>query len=399
MLALIAFSFFAHAAPTEIKFLSASAPSDVPLESILTSTPTPFSGTRNLKISMVFATKIPVARVHLESCKKDWTDGIHVFASPGFQQIFIEGGKTKFDAKLKGPLESLAIVFGHDSEICLRDLKFFDERDQVLNVQATSSVAAKADAPMLFDQHPDSVMALEEPTTIVFDEPQTFDRAFVWTGGSPLFAHTLKITGDKGWHETLPLRSTSADQEIVFRTKFSGRQMTVSAPNAGVVGEIRFALGTKVESVRTQVTQEKKFEEAGFARTLDFSWVTGDSEPDKWTFVFRRDGTFFIRGYDDDQKQAHEYSALGSYTTIRAEQNKIRLKINGARFPSGVPWDGVICPFACGGEGALEGSSLVTDSLMLEKLDEGSIIVRNRTPRAQRTLPLGDLKVRRAVDD
>jgi hypothetical protein len=47
----------------------------------------------------------------------------------------------------------------------------------------------------------------------------------------------------------------------------------------------------------------------------------------------------------------------------------------------------------------MEGASTITDSLLLEKLDEGNMIVRNRTPRAQRTLSLGDLKLRRAVDD
>jgi hypothetical protein len=75
------------------------------------------------------------------------------------------------------------------------------------------------------------------------------------------------------------------------------------------------------------------------------------------------------------------------------------MKINGVRFPSAFAWDGVSCPFACGNEGSLEGGSTLTDSLMLERVDDGSMIVRNRTPRAQRTVTIGDLKVRRAVDE
>ena len=175
--------------------------------------------------------------------------------------------------------------------------------------------------------------------------------------------------------------------------------MTIEAPKAGEVGEIRFAMGTKVESPHASFSNTKVFEDVGFTQTLDFDWVSTEVESEKWKVVFRQDGTFFIRGFSDDPKQAHEYSAVGAYTVVRADRNKIRVRINGVRIPAGLVWDGMTCPFMCGSESRAEGAKTITDSLLLEKLDEGSMILRNRTPRVQRTLSLGDLKVRRAIDD
>ncbi len=392
----------------EIKFLAASAIPSQPLETILTSTPTQFpSPLRNFKLSVVFNRPLQVSQVHLESCVKDWSDGIQIFTSPGLGRIFIEGGKKSFDAKLDSrfSIESVAIVFAHDSEICLKNLKFLDAKAQPIALSVTSLLEAKVNsekAETIFDSHPETLLAVEDPIVVTFREPQTFDRAVAWTGGSTLYAHSLKLISENGWAETIPLRQSSSDQEVIFKKPFTGKQLTIEAPDAGFIGELRFANGTKVASIRySQLNAyselKKKFEEASLNRTLDFDWVT--SEEDNWTFLFRPDGTFFIRGYNDNSKQAKRYAAVGGYTVVRQEKNKLRMKINGVRFSTGLPWDGVSCPFACGTEGDMEGALPLSDTLVLEKLDEGTLIVRNRTPRPQRTITFGDLKVHRAVDD
>lgn len=403
MLSLIATTAIAiakPAAPPEIKFLAASAPSEQAVEAVLGDQPLAFiQPTRNVKLSAVFTSPVDLAKVHIESCEKDWNDGIHVYAWPNTQHVFIEGGKSKLDAKLKPPVESVALVFGRDADLCLKSLKFADSKDRPIDLKPVETLKATVTQPLLFDQRPETVVALEEAAKVTFEEPKTFDRAIVWTGGSPLYAHTLKLKGENGWSETLPLRDSASDQEIVFRKPFSGKSLTIEAPDAGEVGELRFALKTKVEAPRASFSLAKKFEEAGFARTLDFDWVSTEGESEKWKIVFRQDGTFFIRGYSDEPKQARDYSALGSYSIVRADKNKVRVKINGVRVPTSLAWDGVSCPFLCGSQSHMEGASTIADSLLLEKLDEGNMIVRNRTPRAQRTLPLGDLKVRRAVDD
>lgn len=386
-----------------IKFLSASAVPTAPIEMVLTPTAVHFPAPlHNFKLSVVFDRKLPIKKVHLESCAKEWGDGIQLFTSPNLGRQFVEGGKTQFDLKLPSDagIEALAIVFGRDSELCLKNLKFFDAKDQPIFVQATESIQAKTQqATALFDQHPDTTTSLEDPVTVTFDEKQTFDRAFVWTGGGNFYAHALKLKGG-AWSETLPLRNSSADQEIIFKKPFKGSTLTMQAPDAGEIGEIRFGKGTKVESLQISSSFEalkKKFIDAVFDRTLDMEWSTSDE--DKWLFDFRADGTFFVRGFTDDSKQARDYSALGSFTVVRAEKNKIRMKINGVRFPTSIAWDGVSCPYQCGSEGSLEGAQPVSDTLVLEKIDEGSMMVRNRTPRQERTLTFGDLKLHRSVDD
>ena len=392
----------------EIKFLAASAVPLQPLENIFASTAVQFpSPLRNFKLSIVFDRPLMIGKVHLESCEKDWADSIQIFSSPGLGRVFVEGGKKKFDAKIDShsAVESIAIVFTHDTELCLKNLKFLDDKDQEISLTVTSLLKAKVSsekAVAIFDAHPETLLAVDDPIVVTFDESQTFDRILAWTGGSPLYTHSLKLKGDKGWSETLPLRNSAADQEVVFKKPFHGKQMTIQISDAGTLGELRFANGTKVESIQfsqsnAQAALRKNFEMAALDRTLNFNWVT--TEDDKWTFLFRPDGTFFIRGYNDDSKQAHDYSAVGGYTIVRQEKNKLRMKINGVRFSTSLLWDGVSCPFACGSEGLNEGAVSLSDTVVLEKLDEGSLIIRNRTPRAQRTLTFGDLKVHRAVDD
>ncbi len=384
----------------ELKFLAASAVSSNALETILTDQAVKFmSPTHNLKLSAIFASPLNVSSVHLESCEKDWADGIHVFASPGRQHVFVEGGKKKFDANLKSPVESVSVVFGKDSDLCLKNLKFFDSKNQAIVLKVFETSRAEISDEVLFDQHPETIKALEEPVNITFAEPKTFDRLIVWTGGSPFYAHSLQLKGEKGWSETLSLRDSASDQEVVFRKPFTGTKLIIEAPDAGELGEIRFAHKTKVEGPRSLVSTAKSFEDAGMPRLLDFEWVSSDGDADKWKIIFRQNGSFFVRGFSDDTRQARDYSAMGAYQIVRADQNKIRVKLNGVKIPTGFPWDGVSCPFMCGSESHGEGFSMLTDTLLIEKLDEGSVIVRNRTPFTQRTLSLSDVKVRRAVDD
>ncbi len=396
----------------EIKFLSLSAPTAEPLETLLSKGDVHITNPaqHNVKLSIIFDRSLLIRKVQIESCATaEWTDGIEVFASPGNSRAFVEGGRKTLLTPLRtmGDVEAIAIVFGRNANLCLKNLKFLGEGDEPLPFSMAKAEPVKISSPygdILFDSHPETQTALEDPVRVAFLEPQTFDRATIWTGGTAFFAHSLKLKGDNGWSETLPLRNAVSEQEVVFKKPFNGKEIVIEAPDAGEVAEIRFALRTKVQrmtasalSMTTVAAHKKKFVEAGFPTLLDSKWISSDD--DKWTFLFRSDGTFFVNGFNDDSKQAREYSALGSYTVVRQEKDKLRMKISGVRFPTGVPWDGVSCPFACGSEDAVENSTSVVDSVVLEKGNEGSIMVRNRTPRARRTMTFGDLRIRRAVDD
>ncbi len=396
--------------PPEIKFLSLSAPTKEPIETLLISGDVHLrETTHNVKLSIVFDRPVAVKKIQLDSCSPfDWSDGIEVFSSPGNNRFFIEGGRRSLVTKLNssGDVEAIAIVFGRNADLCLKGLKFFGAGDVMIPFAALSNTVVKfngAGGARLFDAHPETLTAIEDPLHLTFSETLTFDRAIVWTGGTALFAHALKLTSEKGWSETLPLRNAVSEQEIIFKKPFVGKELTIQAPDAGEISEMRFALKTKVQSFEHESSTliaddlKAKFADAGFEKVLDTKWVTSDD--DKWTFLFRSDGTFFVHGFNDDTKQAREYSALGSFTLVRQEKNKIRMRINGVRFPTGVAWDGVSCPFACGSERSVDRSTSVVDSVVLEKANEGSIMVRNRTPRPQRTITFGDLRIHRAVDD
>ncbi len=392
-----------------IKFLSLSATSVEPIENVISGDGIHVLPTaKNVKLSVVFNKPIDLKRVQIESCATEWSDGIEIFTSPGQGRSFSEGGRKLLDLKLTSTsaVESIAFVFGRSRNLCLKNLRFFGTNDVAYNLESPSTLAVKitgSHTDRLFDSHPETQVALEDPFTIKFSDAVKFDRAVVWTGGSGLFAHSLKLQGDGGWSETLPLRNSASGQEIIFKKPFSGQSMSVQAPDAGEIGELRFALATKVQSLRPDApmmeneTIRKKFAAAGFESLLDSKWSTLDE--DKWIFLFRSDGTFFIRGFNDDLKQARDYSAVGSYAFLQDDKLKIRLRINGVRFPTGLSWDGVSCPFACGSEGLFQTSTSVLDSVVIEKAGEGTIIVRNRTPRAQRTITFGDLKLRKASED
>ena len=394
-----------------IRFLSISAPTKEPIETLFASgdvhVSTPM---HNVKLSIVFDRPLGVRKVQIDSCAaNDWSDGIEIFSSPGVGYVFIEGGRKSVVAKLKptGDIESLAFGFGRNADLCLKNLKFFGDNDQPITFTLAPRSSVKlvsGDGARLFDSHPETQISLEDPVKISFAEARTFDRALISTGFTAMYAHSLRIKGDKGWTETLPLRNAVAEQEVIFRKPFTGTEMTLVAPDAGEVGELRFANKTKVESFAVDATSTsvatdlaKRFSEAGFTSVLDSKWMTG--EDDKWTFLFRSDGTFFIRGFSDDTKQAKEYSAVGAYSVVRQEKGQLRITISGVRLPTSTAWDGVSCPFACASELANESSTSVVDSLVLEQNGEGTIIIRNRTPRARRTMTFGDLKIRRAVDD
>lgn len=395
--------------PPAIKFLSLSTSSVEPIENVLGGEGIHVLPTaKNVKLSLVFNKPIDLKRVQIESCAAEWSDGIEVFTSPGQGRSFVEGGRKILDSKLNATanIESISFVFGRSQNLCLKNLRLFGTGDVALDLKSPSTLFVKtsgARVDRLFDSHPETQVAIEDSFTIKFSEVVKFDRAIVWTGGSGLFAHALKLKGEGGWGETLPLRNSSSGQEIIFKKPFSGQSMTVQAPDAGEIGELRFALATKVEAMRhdTPTTENElirqKFAAAGFETLLDSRWTTTDE--DKWTFLFRSDGTFFVRGFNDDLKQARDYSAVGSFALLQDDRAKLRLRINGVRFPTGLSWDGVSCPFACGSEGLFESSTSVMDSIVIEKSGEGSIIVRNRTPRAQRTITFGDLKLRKAAED
>lgn len=391
----------------EIRFLTLSASTAEPIEAILD-----VGGVRttekspNVKLSVVFERPLAVRRVQLESCSNEWSDGIEVFSFPGLGRSFVEGGKKLLDVPISTgrPVESIAMTFGRSQMLCLKSLRFLGDDQKPILILAPSSVLTKStgvDQDRWFDSHPETQAAVETPFKLTFNEPHEFDRAIVWTGGTAQFSHALKIKGEKGWTETLPLRSSPSSQEVIFKKPFKGKEISVEAPDSGEISELRFANGPKIESVRIegQVRDRlrKQFELAGFAEILNTKWTTADE--DKWIFLFRSDGTFFVRGFNDDLKQARDYSGVGGFSMLREGKDKIRVRVNGVRFPTKLAWDGTACPFLCGTDGSFETSTSVGDSLVIEKSGEGSITIRNRSARTQRTLTFGDLKLRRASED
>ncbi|MES2855790.1 MAG: hypothetical protein V4692_08000, partial [Bdellovibrionota bacterium] len=80
---------------------------------------------------------------------------------------------------------------------------------------------------------------------------------------------------------------------------------------------------------------------------VDREYTNGD-KGELWRYRFRSDGTFFIRGYADDMSGAREFSAHGTYKISERSKKNAKLELEGFRYGTPQPWDGVVCSKDCG---------------------------------------------------
>ncbi|HVK60592.1 MAG TPA: hypothetical protein VM432_03535 [Bdellovibrionales bacterium] len=119
---------------------------------------------------------------------------------------------------------------------------------------------------------------------------------------------------------------------------------------------------------------------------------TNKEKTELWRYRFRSDGTFFVRGFADEMNDSREFSALGTYKIVSSSKKKAKFELEGMRYSTPQPWDGLVCTKECGMQ-EIPGTP-VKESVEIEHASGGALFVRNRNDRSSRTLPFSDLKIR-----
>ena len=380
------------------------------------------------KLALVFNEPMRIDKVLLKSCDgKDWSDGIDFFFAPGARHAFVEAGRHIANVTIPSgksePIRSLSVVFGRNENICVNGLRVLDRegREMALTVAETwlgkliqkVSVKPLADHDSTtgleaFDSYPSTVGFFDKNWAFEFDTVRTFDRIFVWHSVAEPRAHALEISGDggdsaKGYFAKVELAHANGIQEIKLKTPFKGQRLTLQSIDGGV-GELRF--GFEKNTARLQPVAfasspaaQEAFASVGLGQVIDRELAVRVDTDKLWLFRFRSDGTFFIRGFDDDMRIASALSAIGSYRILKIKKNSVELALNGIRAATPEPWDGALCPLDCG-IAVDKRDVVVHDTVEIEATKTGSVMVRNRSPRSRRTLPFSDLKaVNGALED
>ncbi len=399
---LLIFGFSIGAAAASVEFATSSAGSDV--TGFLAGGELKNGSQQYSKVSLVFKEAQDLKRVEFVSCEKELKDGVDFFFDPGFRRAYVEGGVKKFKVDVPGEaVRSLAIVFGRNQDFCVKDFKFVPRSGKGSELSSPKFIDAKikpsAENNELFDSRPQTVPSDMKETTIELASSQTFDRVRLWQSVSGEPAKGFSIGFDGAAAYAFETATSTGVQEFKFEKPVTAKKIVLKAKD-GKLGELRFANGDE-EFIPTsffgasedgkEPTQMRKIASTSFASMLDRELVSRLDDKETWIFRFRSDGTFFMRGYGDDISEARAFSALGSYTIEKPTKTGARLQLHGIRVPTALAWDGVLCPFECGG--AIEKKTqMVSDVIELEEAKAGAVMVRNRAPVAKRTIPFSDLK-------
>lgn len=80
------------------------------------------------KLALVFAEALPITRVSIESCAKEFADSVEFHFAPGFRSSFAEGGHHKVEGKVADPthlVRTISLVLRHNRNVCLKSLRVY----------------------------------------------------------------------------------------------------------------------------------------------------------------------------------------------------------------------------------------------------------------------------------
>ena len=443
---------------TRVVFARISAPGKTPIEELFREGNVDTApGAQTVKLVIAFDRPTEAAKIAIDSCSGDFKDGTEFQYWPSQGRSFVEGGRKSIVTTIPrdgDPMTTLSINFGYEADLCLKNLRFLSADDKAVNVRAPLAVPAAlgSGTSELFDSRPDtsaSIPAEGPGLKIVFDSTQTIEGVVAWNGDqasrqvyqASKRAPSLIITGDENFSETIALRDAPGAQEHVFKRKFKGRQLVVKSASAGLLSELRFLDTHGIiypRDARLPEPSEQRqlgFANEGLSEALDRELGTRQ-EDENWTFRFRSDGTFFVRGNSASNKSASQFTGLGGYEIVKSsrkssaserkvqskrteaggaksggekrksaiasmfgakqaprEKHVITLKLKGLRRTMAAAWDGWICGLACGDQDHERGDP-INDTIVIEKIGAGGLMLRNRTPNRVKGLPFTDLRVK-----
>lgn len=379
-----------------LEFASFSRPAD--LSSFINGGELRNGSERYSKLSLVFKEPRDLKRVELESCDRELKDGVEFYFDPGFRRAFIEGGVKKIKVDVPpDPVKAVAIVFGRNQDFCVKALKLVPKKGNPEELKMARLAEAKfkpASIPgALFDSMPQTEPEDAKEMTIEFTQPQTLDRLRVWQGLASERAKSVSISIDGGAAQSFEVATSAGAQDLKLEKAATAKKVVLKQIG-GRLSEVRFA-NADDEFIPSTLARDESdsrvIASTNLASMLDRELLARLDEKDAWAFRFRSDGTFFIRGYGENMSESRAFSAVGSYRIEKKTKTGAQLQLFGLRAPTAYAWDGTLCPFECGGV-VDKKAQLVSDLVELEEGKAGTIMVRNRTSQAKRTLPFSDLK-------
>lgn len=113
-------------AATSVRFISFSSSTSAPPAVLLKGGSIETDGdARFAKLSVVLENPVTLTKVRIESCGKDFADGVEFHFAPGYRSSFSEGGHKHVEGMVRDPsvpVRAFSIVFRHNDAMCLKAL-------------------------------------------------------------------------------------------------------------------------------------------------------------------------------------------------------------------------------------------------------------------------------------
>ncbi|MBM9579771.1 hypothetical protein JWG45_21720 [Leptospira sp. 201903070] len=214
-------------------------------------------------------------KVEVDSCKGEFTDAVTAYIN--FDELSASAtlSGTKAIVSFDKPVysRSVTINFRKNKDLCIGEIRFYDERDKPFSLKLpkivegsakaseTASPVLSYDVMNLFDSRYEYAWASDKKGKGVtldfkFKEPQTINSIKIWNGYQRSDQHcysngrlkTATLTGDNGYVQKIQVQDILGPQEIVLEKSFEGSslRLTVDDIYAGkmykglVLSEIRF---------------------------------------------------------------------------------------------------------------------------------------------------------------
>ncbi|GBF49912.1 hypothetical protein LPTSP4_14320 [Leptospira ryugenii] len=219
-----------------------------------------------------------LSKVSIESCSGSFKDRIAAYVN--FDEVYASTDveKSNSDVVFEPAVSarSLTLNFQRNTDICLKSVAFYDEKQkkyrpiipEIVTAKVTASETASPEtsysAMNLFDSKYENGYATAKGAVGVslqfdFDSKQKIDQLKIWNGYQRSDVHCIKngrvkeftLTGDDGYSETVNIEDAMGSQEIKLTKPFSGKslKLTVNSIYPGysekgfVISELRFGNG------------------------------------------------------------------------------------------------------------------------------------------------------------
>jgi hypothetical protein len=252
-----------------------------------------------------------LSKVTIESCSGKFKDRIAAYVN--FDEVYVStdvelsNSELKFDPVVQA--RSVTLNFQRNQDICLKGVKFYDEKQkayrtftpEILQATATASETATPEASYsvmnLFDsKYENAYASVKSGEGVVlsfeFKEKQTISKLKLWNGYQRSDVHCIKngrlkdftLTGDDGYTEKVTIEDSMGSQVVNLSKPFKGKKLSLKVDSlypgltekGFVLSELRFgdgddwlAIDTLPKSKDTAAKNFDSFTKASLRKVLN----------------------------------------------------------------------------------------------------------------------------------